>query len=227
MFDKKLYKVQSLQRLKGNWKINLLVSAIILACSYISSMPFAEEYIDEFDFYYGIHLDLSMLLSLLPLAISGIITLAACYFSIRFFKHREQVSFSTFLEGLNLWLKGILATLWMTLWTFLWSLLFLIPGIVKFYAYSQIYFILAEYPTMSVRKAMEISKIITHGYKGNLFAQDLGFLGWLILCGFTGGLGLLFLNPYYFGAKVYGYSFLKEQALRTNLLNESDFSNND
>lgn len=226
MFDKKLYKVQSLQRLKGNWKINLLVSAIILACSSISSLPFSEVYIDELDLNYGIHLDISILLSLLPLAISGIITMATGYFSIRFFKNREQVSFSTFLEGLNLWLKGILATLWISLWTFLWSLLFLIPGIVKFYAYSQIYYILAEYPTMSVRKAMEISKIITRGYKGNLFFQDLGFFGWLLLCGFTGGLGLLFLNPYYFGAKVYGYSFLKEQALRTNILNENDFSNN-
>ncbi|MEE0134241.1 MAG: DUF975 family protein [Treponema sp.] len=226
MFDRKLYKVQSLQRLKGNWKINLLVSAVILVGSYIVNIPFADEYLDEIDSYYGFYLSFTIFISLLPLAISGIITIAVSYFSLQFFKNLQQVSFSTFVDGLNLWLKGILSTLWMALWIFLWSLLLLIPGSVKFYAYSQIYFILAENPSLSVRKAMEISKIITRGYKGNLFVQDLSFLGWFILCCLTGGLGVIFLNPYYLGAKVYAYSFLKEQALRTNVLNETDFSNN-
>lgn len=226
MFDGKLYKVQSLQRLKGNWKINLWVSAVILVGCYIVNIPFADEYIDEIDSFYIFYPNFTSLISLLPLAISGVITIAASYFSIKFFKNLQQVSFATFIDGLNLWLKGILSTLWMTLWIFLWSLLLLIPGIVKFYAYSQIYFILAENPSLSVRKAMEISKIITRGYKGNLFTQDLSFLGWFILCCLTGGLGLIFLNPYYLGAKVHAYSFLKEQALRTNILNETDFSNN-
>lgn len=226
MFDRRLYKVQSLQRLKGNWRTNLLVSAVVLACCYISSLPLAKEPVDGLDFYYSIHFDLTLPLHLLPLAISGIIAIAASYFSIKFFKNQEQVSFATFIEGLNLWLKGILSTLWISLWIFLWSLLFLIPGIVKSYAYSQIYFILAEYPSMPIRKAMEISKIITRGYKGNLFVQDLSFLGWFILCCLTRGLGLIFLIPYYLGTKVHAYSFLKEQALHTNVLNETDFSNN-
>lgn len=223
MFNGRIYKIQTLQKLKGNWKINLLVSVIISLCGYISTLPLAETYADEVKLSYGVNIDFTSLLSLVPFAITGIVSMASAYFFISFFKKNETVSFGTFLEGLNYWLKGILANFWVILWTTLWSLLFLIPGIVKFYAYSQIYFILAEYPTMSVRKAMEISKIITRGYKGNLFAQDWSFFGWCLLCCLTGGLGFIVLTPYYMGAKVHAYSFLKEQALATNILKESDF----
>ena len=223
MFNGKIYKIQTLQKLKGNWKINLLVSVVISLCGYISTLPLAGSYADEANFHYGINLDFTSLLSLVPFAITGIISMASAYFFVNFFKKNQPVSFGTFLEGLNYWLKGMLAHLWVILWTTLWSLLFLIPGIVKFYAYSQIYFILAEYPTMSVRKAMEISKILTRGYKGNLFVQDWSFFGWSLLCCITGGLGFIFLTPYYMGAKVHSYSFLKEQALATNTLKESDF----
>lgn len=223
MFNGRIYKIQTLQKLKGNWKINLLVSVIISLCGYISTLPLAETYADEMKLSYGVNIDFTSLLSLVPFAITGIVSMASAYFFISFFKKNETVSFGTFLEGLNYWLKGILANFWVILWTTLWSLLFLIPGIVKFYAYSQIYFILAEYPTMSVRKAMEISKIITRGYKGNLFAQDWSFFGWCLLCCLTGGLGFIVLTPYYMGAKVHAYSFLKEQALATNILKESDF----
>lgn len=223
MFNGKIYKIQTLQKLKGNWKINLLVSVVISLCGYISTLPLAESYADEANFHYGINLDFTSLLSLVPFAITGIISMASAYFFVSFFKKNQLVSFGIFLEGLNYWLKGMLANLWVILWTTLWSLLFLIPGIVKFYAYSQIYFILAEYPTMSVRKAMEISKILTRGYKGNLFVQDWSFFGWSLLCCITGGLGFIFLTPYYMGAKVHAYSFLKEQALATNTLKESDF----
>lgn len=223
MFNGRIYKIQTLQKLKGNWKINLLVSVIISLCGYISTLPLAESYADETNLSYGVNIDFTSLLSLVPFAITGIVSMASAYFFIGFFKKNETVSFGTFLEGLNYWLKGILANFWVILWTTLWSLLFLIPGIVKFYAYSQIYFILAEYPTMSVRKAMEISKIITRGYKSNLFAQDWSFFGWCLLCCLTGGLGFIVLTPYYMGAKVHAYSFLKEQALATNILKESDF----
>ena len=225
MFNGKMYKTQALQRLKGNWKVTLLAALVIVAAGYVSTLPFAEEYADDASLRYGLHFDLTSLFALLPLAIQGIVAMAEANFFVRFFKDKEAVTFSTFIEGLNLWLKGILASLWVALWTALWSFLFIIPGIVKAYSYSQIYFVLAEHPTLSVRKAMELSKVMTRGYKGNLFGQDLGFLGWGILCFLTGGLGLILLLPYYLGAKIHAYAFLKEQALATGILKESDFSN--
>lgn len=226
MFNTRSFKTVALQNLRGKWKLSLLVAAIGLAIQGISSLPFTRIHLDETSYHHSFNLDLTSLLFLLPLAITGINEMAQAFFFTRLATDRENASFLTFIDGLNLWLKGILATLWSFLWSFLWSLLFVIPGIVKLYAYSQIYFILAEHPNMSVRKALELSKIITRGYKGNLFFMDLSFLGWAILCSFTGGLGFIVLIPYLTGTKVQAYRFLKNQALSIGLLHEADFSDN-
>lgn len=216
MFNRKEYKAQALARLKGNWRVNLLVSATIFVIGWISNLPISGYYYDNYQLYF--------IFTLLSIAIAGITVMALAYFCIKFFKAGETVSYGTFIEGMNLWLKGILATLWTSLWIFLWALLFVIPGIVKSYSYSQIYFILAENPNLSIRNALQISKIMTRGYKGELFVQDLGFYGWIILSLLTGSLGFIFLIPYIQGAKTYAYVYLKEQALSTGALKESDFT---
>ena len=226
MFNTKAFKRASLQSLRSKWKLSLLVAAIGLAVQGISSLPFTRIYLDETSYYQSFNLDLTSLLFLLPLAITGISTMAQSFFFTKLALDRDGTSFSTFIEGLNLWLKGILASLWTTLWIALWSLLLVIPGFVKYYAYSQIYFILAEHPGMSVRKALELSKLLTRGYKGNLFFMDLSFLGWIILCYLTGCLGFIVLIPYLMGAKVQAYRFLKKQALTVGILQEADFSDN-
>ena len=68
----------------------------------------------------------------------------------------------------------------------------------------------------------EIRQII--GDEGELFVQDLSFFGWVILSLLTGSLGLVFLTPYYQGAKTHAYAYLKEQALSTGTLKASDFT---
>lgn len=223
MFNRKSFKNITLQNLKGRWKYPLIVSLVVVVLSYVSSLPFTNVYIDESSSYNSFGFAFSGILSLLPLAITGIISIAKSFYFLRFAAN-PSVEFSTFIEGLNLWLKGILASLWSTLWIALWSLLFVIPGLVKIYSYSQIYFILADHPTMSVRKALELSKIMTRGYKGDLFFLDLSFLGWIFLSLLTGGLGFVILEPYHIGSKVAAYRFLKEQSLTTGILKEADFS---
>lgn len=223
MFNRKSFKRITLQNLKGRWKHPLLVSLVVVALVYVPTIPFANMYLDDSSSYYSWSLDFTGLLTLVSFAITGIISIAKSFYFLRFAAN-PNVGFSTFVEGLNLWLKGILASLWSTLWMVLWSLLFVIPGIIKFYAYSQIYFILADHPTMSVRKALELSKIMTRGYKGDLFFLDLSFLGWVLLSYLVGGLGFIILEPYHLGSRVAAYRFLKEQALSTGILKEADFS---
>ena len=52
---------------------------------------------------------------------------------------------------------------------FLWSLLFLIPGIVKGYAYMMVPHLLHDNPNLTPKQAMDISNRMTMGYKGDLF----------------------------------------------------------
>ena len=93
----------------------------------------------------------------------------------------------------------------MTIYTFLWSMLFLIPGIIKGYAYSMAPYILAENPGMSARECIKKSVEITTGNKANLFFLDLSFIGWNILVLLTGGILGIWIVPYYKASKAHAY----------------------
>lgn len=82
------------------------------------------------------------------------------------------------------------------LYVTLWSLLFVIPGIVKSYAYAMTPFIMAENPEMSANDAITASRELMDGHKGDLFILDLSFIGWGILAAVTCNIGHLALNPY-------------------------------
>lgn len=106
--------------------------------------------------------------------------------------------------------------LWRDLFIWLWSLLFVIPGIVKSYAYFAAPYILAEFPAVRATDAIKISMRMTNGYKGELFVLDLSFIGWHLLSALTLGLlGLLYVNPYYYTSRAGFYEELKMNALNT------------
>lgn len=83
-----------------------------------------------------------------------------------------------------------------SLFTFLWSLLFVIPGIIAAYRYSMATYILAENQNMQATEAIERSKALMDGRKGDLFCLDLSFIGWALLAVLTAGIGNLWLMPY-------------------------------
>ncbi len=95
----------------------------------------------------------------------------------------------------------------------LWSLLFLIPGIIKGYAYRMVPFLLAENPTLSWRRALEISKQTTYGEKMDMFVLDLSFIGWIFLCIVTVGVGAVFFMPYYLSTLCEVYTHQRTKAL--------------
>lgn len=82
------------------------------------------------------------------------------------------------------------------LFTFLWSLLFVIPGIIKGLSYSMGMYILSEHPEMTATEALNESKRIMVGHKGELFVLYLSFIGWYLLAVPTFGLIFIWLTPY-------------------------------
>jgi uncharacterized membrane protein len=83
------------------------------------------------------------------------------------------------------------------LYTLLWSLLFLIPGIIKSFAYSQVYFVIKDHPELSPNEAIRQSRQLMHGNKGKYFLLLLSFIGWGILGVITLFIGFLWIVPYY------------------------------
>lgn len=88
-----------------------------------------------------------------------------------------------------------------------WSLLFYFPGLVKYYQYYFVPYIMAEHPEMSPKEARDLSREMTDGCKWNIFLLELSFLGWvclfvleeIVLAIFSFGLlaipGLLLIYP--------------------------------
>ena len=83
------------------------------------------------------------------------------------------------------------------LYTFLWTLLLIIPGIVKFYEYRMIPYIIGNQPDISKEDAFKLSKEMMTGQKWKAFVLDLSFIGWNILSIFTlGMLSVFYVSPY-------------------------------
>lgn len=84
-----------------------------------------------------------------------------------------------------------------------------IGAIILAYAYCMVPYLLYDYPELSVREAMKISREMMRGHKWELFVLDLTFIGWIILSIFTLGLGILFVEPYQQAARSAFYEDLK------------------
>ena len=92
--------------------------------------------------------------------------------------------------------RGFFAYIRLTFFTFVWSLLFVIPGIVKSIAYSQMFFLLADNEDMTAAEAQKKSIEMMRGHKWEYFVLNLSFIGWAILALFTFGLLYIWLMPY-------------------------------
>lgn len=215
IFDRKKYKADAKGKLKGNVFKFFPICLIIFAFSGLSS--FFSSLLESFDSFYLVAINFIIF------ALSGIINIASDYFFLNVTKDINKLKFSTWVDGLNLWGKGIISNLLVFIWTFLWSLLFVIPGIVKGIAYSQTNYIIAENPSITPSKAIKISKIITKGYKGDLFFMGLSFFGWIILSIFTFGILLFWVEPYMELSFSNAYLVMKNNALQNGSLTEEDF----
>lgn len=111
------------------------------------------------------------------------------------------------------------------LFLILWSMLLVIPGIVKFYSYFMVDYILAENPGIEQSRAFEISKRTMQGEKMNTFVLHLSFIPWFILVGITAGIaGIFYVGPYVEGTMARLYDTLKEKSIREGIATYDDYN---
>ena len=114
--------------------------------------------------------------------------------------------FDLFKES-RLWVTILL----MYVYKSLWALLFIIPGIIKGYAYAMTPFILNDNPDLRANEAIELSMAMMNGHKWDLFCLKLSFIGWVLLCIFTFGIGYLWLIPYRYTSYAVFYEDVKAE----------------
>ncbi|MBQ4014697.1 MAG: DUF975 family protein [Treponema sp.] len=234
MFRRVEYKKAAKEQLKGRWKVPVLSTLLALVLfSIIYGAPlsfFTGDMRANFDFNAGLFdFDFSSKNGAAFLSVFACLVWAAfCLAQLRLFdfmsKEPGGISFSDFVEGLGQWWQAVRGALWQWLWIWLWSLLFFIPGIVKWYSYSMMFCVMAENPKIGVMKAMDISKELTRGYKGDLFFTDITFIPLVFLCCLSCGLGFLWFFPYYQATRVNIYHELKKFALASGRIEEKDFN---
>lgn len=100
------------------------------------------------------------------------------------------------------------------LYSWLWSFLFIIPGIVKSYAYRLVPYIVYENPNMTARQAIKLSEKMMKGHKWELFVFDLSFFWWNLLSVMTAGIvGIVYVDPYFSTAESYVYEAIRYEAI--------------
>lgn len=72
----------------------------------------------------------------------------------------------------------------------------IIGGIIKYYSYKMVPFIVAENPKIKPNEAITLSRNMMNGNKLKAFYLDLSFIGWHILQYITFGLVGIYVNPY-------------------------------
>ena len=205
------YRRIARERLQGNWP--LAIGAAAVACI-LGGLLTGTSFIPQFNFRIegqdisniGDLLNLlsaksvsafglGSVLSLAQFLIGGVIELGFAVFLLK--QHnREALDFQDLFSQFHRFGQGFAQKFLRGLYVALWSLLFVIPGIVKSYAYAMTPFIMAENPEMSANDAITASRELMDGHKGDLFILDLSFIGWGILAAVTCNIGHLALNPY-------------------------------
>ena len=183
------YKSASLTALKGNWAPSIVATIVLMAVTYVVMGPYIVVYeltINSIPVNPIVALvSVALYLLAMPLLFMPL-NLGYTYAANRLYVEGDNgLIGNMFRDGLGRWFRKVWAVFLMGFFTALWSLLLIIPGIIKFYAYSMTPYILIDNPELSANQAINLSRDMMKGHKFDLFYLQLSFIGWAFLSVFT------------------------------------------
>jgi uncharacterized membrane protein len=122
---------------------------------------------------------------------------------------RQEAQLSQLFEGFQNFTRALVTYLLMILFILLWTFLFIIPGFVAAFSYSQTFFILAENPQMESMDVLRKSKTMMRGNRWKLFCLFWRFFGWFLFGILSLGIGFLWIIPYLITTSARFYDDLK------------------
>lgn len=216
--DERIFRARAREVLRGNWGISIGVAAIAyLLGGIMVGGGFFPDLDSDLAQTYGFCISRPKAvntfiigLNMAAFVIGGVIQLGYCKFLLR--QHDgEPYEVGDLFSQFHRFTDGFLQNFLRIVYTTLWTLVFIIPGIMASYSYAMTPFLMAENPDLRPNEAISLSKDMMNGHKGELFALDLSFIGWSILCILTLNIGRLWLNPYLNAAHAAFYRELKAQ----------------
>lgn len=182
--------------LRGHWSQGILLSFIPVLIYWLYTIVF------HVHNYFGI-----LILSLLGMWLSYGVAYACLAWHRAYQKDQTTVYRidQPIMAAFKVWTPEYFGTtisilLLTSLFEFLWSLLFIIPGIIKGYAYSQAFLIYYEHVLagehVGALQCITESRQLMKGHKWEYFVYSLSFLGWAILASLSFGIGFFWLVSY-------------------------------
>ena len=190
MYTRAELKNNAKQQLKGKWGLAVLtclVYTLIIQGTLAASGGTAVS--EGGSIYIG--------LNLLGWVLYGPISVGLCIFTLNLARNKESAKFTDLFSGFKLILKALIITLLFNIAMFLGYMLFIIPGVIAGLMFSQAYYVLTENPELSAIECLKRSASMMKGHKMELFVLGLSFIGWLVVCVLTFGIGYLWYTPYY------------------------------
>ena len=147
------------------------------------------------------------------LIVIGPLEYGQAYIFLKQARDRQPVQLGDMFRGFQddfggTFLIGFLSQLFVALW----SLLFLIPGIVKSYAYSMAYYVKLDHPDYGWKACIDESRRLMNGHKWEKFVLDLSFLGWILVGVLCLGVGTLWVTPYMAATEAQFYEYVRSCA---------------
>ena len=198
--------------------IGLVISGIdwlISGAPQTQLVSYVEDYMPEFSMY----LELTEPVLHLPTVVAGflsiVLSLVSAVLSAGYILYTMSVRrgivtpYATMFDGFLFAGKIILLQIVISIFVFLWSLLFVIPGIVKMYAYSMAYYVKLDHPDYGWKACIDESRQLMDGHKWEKFVLDLSFLGWIIVGSLCLGVGTLWVTPYMEATNAQFYEYVR------------------
>lgn len=138
-------------------------------------------------------------LTLAVIAMNIFLALVQCgwrLYCLRASRQEDTGSFETLFACFKQFWRFFSAHMIIELFVMLWTFLFIIPGIIAAYSYSQTFYIMLDHPDMTPLEAIRASKQLMRGHKLELFTLELSFIGWILLSFMTAGLLNIWMDPY-------------------------------
>ncbi len=152
--------------------------------------------------------------------VSGIFLMGAVFTTLDVVRNQDDLQRPlrksiSFIDNQRLFWGVIAVFIVKSILNMLWYIVFIVPGFIKNYSYSQAVYIyrdafLAGKP-IGIFEAITESRKMMDGYKGSRFVMDLSFIGWLLLSGLTAGIAGIYVYPYYYITAMKFYEFVKQQ----------------
>ena len=131
----------------------------------------------------------------------------------------DKVSFveALYFAAVKKWIKAswtmTLKYIYQTFW-----MLTIAGGVIKYYSYFAVPYIVAENPDIGANQAISLSRRMMDGHKMELFRYQLSFAGWLVLSVVTLGISdMVYGLPYRLAGHAEFYARIREEAIARNL----------